>query len=69
MSTIDLFGDRPRARFRTVGALRAAAFRLCEATRGLRCEDLAVELHESICAHFPGERGERLSAIARKRAA
>lgn len=69
MSKVDLFGERPRARFRTVGALRAAAFRLCEATRGLRCEDLAVELHESLCAYFPGERDQRLADIARKRAA
>ncbi|MCA3256254.1 hypothetical protein [Bradyrhizobium sp.] len=35
MSKVDLFGDRPRARFRTVGALRAAAFRLVEAQTGL----------------------------------
>lgn len=60
MAQRDLAGMRWEDRFKTVGALRAAAFRLATATKGLRCEQLAVELHDSICAVLTGPPGMRL---------
>lgn len=41
-------------KFKTVGALRAAAFQLSEALNGTELKPLARDLHDSICRFLPG---------------
>ncbi len=65
MASADLFGARPNDRFKTLGALRSAAFRLASATKGLRCEQLAVELHDSLTAALPGASGIPVRDVAK----
>ena len=65
MPNRDLFGFDLRDRFKSAGALRAAASRLASATKGLRCEQLAVELHDSIAAALPCPNNTRIRDVAR----
>lgn len=54
MADKHLPGDCYHDKFRTVGALRAAAFELSCALDGMPQKQLAKELHDSIVRFLPG---------------
>lgn len=50
---------------KTVGAIRGAAFDLCQALLGTPHHDAAAELHDSICRALPGD-NDRTAAEVRE---